>query len=273
MASDAAYRKTLLAGLRTHIEDQATLPQGLTETLAGRIVEVFGAALVPVRFRSSSNVEDGLEFSGAGLYDSTTVCAADSADDDTQGPSLCNPAQANERSIERGLRRVWASLYSDRAWAERDWYQVPQSAASMAILVSLGFPDEAANGVAFTGDPADPSDPRYVINAQLGDEKVVSNDPSKVPELVRLELTDGQVSHIARVRSSSLATPGVPVLDDDQLKELGALMATIDALYPLDLGTHARDEVLLDLEFKVQKDTLQLKLKQIRPFLRNLPKE
>jgi pyruvate,water dikinase len=273
VASDTLYRKTLLAGLRANIEDQATLPQGLTDALTARITQVFGAASVPVRFRSSSNVEDGLEFSGAGLYDSTTVCAADSTDGNTLGPSLCNPAQPKERTIERGLRRVWASLFSDRAWAERDWYQVPQGAASMAILVSLGFPDEAANGVAFTGDPAAPDDPRYLINSQLGDEKVVSNDPSKVPELVRLEITDGQVSHIARVRSSSLATPGVPVLDDDQLKELGALLAAIDAQYPLDLGTHSRDEVLLDLEFKVQKDSLQLKLKQIRPFLRTQTQE
>lgn len=270
VAADAAYRKALLADLRDGIETGGVIPPALVEAVATRIGGVFGGTGVRVRFRSSGNVEDDLVFSAAGLYDSTTVCADDSLDGDGVGPSACDGTEGNERSIERGLRRVWASLYNDRAWDERDWYQVPQEDASMAILVTLGFPDEQANGVAFTGDPSDPSDARYLVNAQVGDEKVVTNDPSKVPEADRLEITDGQVTHIDRVRSSTLATPGVPVMNDALLKELGALMAEIDAAYPLDLAGHARSEVLLDIEFKVQKGTSQLKLKQIRPFLRNL---
>jgi hypothetical protein len=132
---------------------------------------------------------------------------------------------------------VWDSLYNDRAWAERDWYQVPQDAAGLAVLVTLGFPDEAANGVIFTGDPADPTDLRYLVNAQ--------------------------VTWIYRVRSSSLATPGVPVLSDGQLTELGGVLAAIDAVFPLDLGGgHPRSDVLLDAEFKIEKVTGRLKLKQ-----------
>ncbi len=165
---------------------------------------------------------------------------------------------------------MWASLYNDRAWDERDWYQVPQTQAGMAILVSLGFPDEAANGVAFTGNPADPSDTRYLINSQLGDQSVVSNDPAIVPELVHLEMTEGQVSYIVRVRSSTLAQPGVPVMSDALLEELGALMAVIEQHFPLELGDYPREQVLLDLEFKVAKPSGKLKIKQIRPFLMNL---
>jgi pyruvate, water dikinase len=270
VATDTAYRGMLLEGLRNRIEEAEVAPDAAS-TLAARIAEVFGGTGVRVRFRSSSNVEDGLEFSGAGLYDSTTVCADDSLDADAAGPSACDATEPAERSVERGLRKVWASLYNDRAWNERDWYQVPQDRASMAILVTLGFPDERANGVAFTGDPTDPLEARYLVNAQVGDEAVVSNDPSKVPEKDLLEMTDGQVSWIARVRSSTLATPGVPVLSDDQLRELGGLMAFIDGRYPVDASGHARAEVLMDIEFKVQRDTNQLKLKQIRPFLRNTP--
>lgn len=269
VATDAAYRKVLLAGLRDHVETAGTVPPGLVSALATRIGEVFGGTGVRVRFRSSSNVEDGLEFSGAGLYDSTTVCADDSLDADGAGPSACDASESKERDIERGLRKVWASLYNDVAWDERDWYQVPQDAAGMAILVSLGFPDEQSNGVAFTGDPADPTDPRYLVNAQVGDEKVVSNDPSKIPETDRLEITGGQVTRVYRVVSSTLATPGVPVLTDAQLGELGGLMAAIDGAYPVDLEGHDRADILLDLEFKIQAGTGQLTIKQIRPFLRN----
>lgn len=273
VATDAALRLQLLADLRARIATAGVIPPAFVAEVAARIDEVFGGTGVRVRFRSSCNVEDSLEFSAAGLYDSTTVCADDSLDDDTAGPSACDPTENDERSIERGLRRVWAGLYNARAWDERDWFQVPQAAAGMAVLVTLGFPDELANGVAFTGDPSDPSDLRYLVNAQVGDEPVVSNDPAKVPEADRLEITDGQVTYIYRVRSSTLAEPGVPVLTDAQLIELGGLMAAIDAVYPLELGPHARSDVLLDVEFKIQKGDQQLKLKQIRPFLRNLQGE
>jgi phosphoenolpyruvate synthase/pyruvate phosphate dikinase len=161
---------------------------------------------------------------------------------------------------------VWASLFNDRAWDEREWYQVPQDAAGMAILVNLAFPDERANGVAFTGQPSDPTDHRYLINAQVGDEKVVGNDPHLIPEKDLLTLEAGEVTRIQRARSSALVAPGETVLSDDELKELGRLMAVIDAAYPLDLEGHAREEVLLDLEFKVNQSG-ELKVKQIRPFL------
>lgn len=268
LAQDRTRRAVLLAALRKAIETAGTVPPALVSDLAARIIAEFGGTGVRVRFRSSSNVEDGLEFPGAGLYDSTTVCADDSLDADALGPSACDPSNPDERGIERGLRKVWASLYSDRAWDERDWFQVPQDAASMAVLVTQGFPDEDANGVVFTGDPGDPAETRWLVNVQVGDEPVVGNDPSKVPEKDWISVKDGVVLGVQRARSSSLAAPGVPVLTDAQLVELGTVLAGIDAVYPLDLGDHARDEVLLDVEFKVAKGTKQLKLKQIRPFLK-----
>ncbi len=267
LAEDAKLRHSLLAGLRAHIEDSGTVSPALVTKLAERIDAVFGGTHVPVRFRSSSNIEDALEFSGAGLYSSTTVCADDTLDSDSLGPSHCNPAEPEERSIERGVLRVWSSLYNDKAWDERDWYQVPQDAASMAILVTLAFPDEQANGVAFTGDPSDPEEKRYLVNVQLGDEKVVSADPAMIPEKDLLQLTDGLVTKIFRIRSSVLAEPGVPVMSDEQLRELGALMYDIRQQYPIDAGEHDPALILLDLEFKVEKVTLQLQIKQIRPFL------
>ncbi|MFZ4579345.1 MAG: PEP/pyruvate-binding domain-containing protein [Myxococcota bacterium] len=269
MAADPAYRKSVLAGLRAAIE-AGQVPAPLVQQLVQRITQVFGGANVRVRFRSSSNVEDGLQFSGAGLYDSQTVCAADSVGSGVGGASACDPTQG-KRDIARGLRKVWASLYNDKAWQERDWYQVPQDQVGMAILVSLGFPDEVANGVAFTGDPSDATETRYLVNAQVGDESVVSNDASKVPEKDLLELTDGKVTAIVRARSSSLAEPGVPVLTDAQLTLLGEQMAAIAKAYPLDLEGHHPADILFDLEFKVQAGTGLLKFKQIRPFLRVVP--
>ena len=168
--------------------------------------------------------------------------------------------------FERGLKKVWTSLYNDRAWEEREWYQVPQDRASMAILVTLAFPDELANGVAFTGNPSSSKDRRYLVNVQLGDEPVVGNDPRLVPEKDLIKTRDGEVSRIYRVRSSSLMEPGTHVLSDEQLHQLGTLMIDIDEKYPLDTGDYTRDQVLLDLEFKIDRGGA-LRIKQIRPFL------
>src|SRR5690606_37153974 len=44
-----------------------------------------------IRFRSSTNVEDSEQFSGAGLYDSYSGCLADDLDEDSAGPSHCDP--------------------------------------------------------------------------------------------------------------------------------------------------------------------------------------
>jgi hypothetical protein len=266
-ATDTAYRRALLWDLRTRMEHSGRVDPELTGALAERIGEVFGSTGVKVRFRSSSNVEDALEFSGAGLYSSTSVCAMDSLDGDRTGPSWCDSSQDEERGIERGLKRVWASLYNTRAWEERDWYQVPQEQASMAVLVSLAFSDEQANGVAFTGNPMSTTDDRYLINAQLGDEPVVGNDPRIVPERDLLRMDDtGRLERIYRSRSSALTEPGSYVLDDEQLKELGELLFVIDRDYPQDTGDYNREQVLLDLEFKVDPEG-SLRIKQIRPFL------
>ncbi len=47
-------------------------------------------------------------------------------------------------------------------------------------------------------------------------------------------LVAGAVTWITRVRSSSIAVPGILVLSDAQLKELGGLMALIQSRYPVD---------------------------------------
>jgi hypothetical protein len=265
-SSDAAYRKALLWDLRSRMQSRGAIDPALVAELARRIREVFGTDTARVRFRSSSNVEDALEFSGAGLYSSTTVCAGDSLDQDRSGPSRCDASLEEERTIERGLLLVWSSLYSDRGVAERDWYQIPQDTASMAILVSEAFPDERANGVAFTGNPQESLDGRFLVNAQMGDEAVVGNDPLLIPERDYLTVQDGRVQKIERDRASSLAPPGGWVLSDEELARLGELLSTIERTYPIDTAPYPRERVLLDLEFKLTREGV-IRIKQIRPFL------
>jgi hypothetical protein len=265
--TDSAYRFEKLEALRDHMRGEGQVDDDLVRRIAARIGEVFGASDERVRFRSSSNVEDALEFNGAGLYDSTSVCAADDLDGDGKGPSLCDSERAGERGVARGLKKVWASLWSYRAHEERAFYGIEQRDSAMAVLVTKAFTDEIANGVAFSGNPQNAADHRYVVTVQAGEASVVSPTPGVLPEKDLLEIgPDGRVNLILRDVPSSLLRAGAYVLSESKLRELGALLSWIDRRFPVDVGQHGRHEVLLDIEFKVRPDN-SLAVKQIRPFL------
>lgn len=267
--NDPQVRVQKLDDVRDLIRKESVLDATVIEEIAGQVDAVFGEGTM-VRFRSSSNAEDGLAFNGAGLYDSTSVCVLDSFDGDEVGPSRCDPNQPKERTIERGLTKVWASLWNFRAWEERDFYGIDHLTASMAILVTPAFPDERANGVAFTGDPTDlsASADKYLINVQDGDVSMVLPESGALPERDRLTVADGGVTAIERLRGSSLLAAGETVMSDAELVELGEVLALVDEAFPVNLGAYTRDDVLLDLEFKIRRGDDQLLFKQVRPFLK-----
>jgi len=261
--SDSALRRANLAALASAMLHKGAVDPALRAALQAQIEATFGDPAVMVRFRSSSNVEDGVEFNGAGLYTSVSACALDEPGAD--GASACDPDKGR-RSIDAAIKQVWASLWSLGAFEEREYYQIDHARTAMGVLVSLRHEDEQANGVAFTGNPADSKDGRYTINVQAGEVDVVSPPAGVTAELDRLTIVDGAVTTIERAAASSLVPAGAHVLSDEQLRELGALLSSVAAVYPVDPGEHAPAEVLLDLEFKFNRAG-KLVIKQIRPFL------
>ena len=264
--TDAPWRRERLLALQTAIEG-GTCSEALMERVGSRIVEVFGSETVTVRFRSSSNAEDGVAFNGAGLYDSYSGCLADDRDDDAVGPSRCDPDEDRERGVCRALKRVWASLWNPRAYDERDFYGIDQSAALMGVLVNERSENERANMVVFSGNPLAPGDDRQLVNAQVGEIPVVSPEPGVWPEQVLLGIEHGEVSSIERVVGSSLLPAGSWVLSDAELAALGRELARLADLYPFDVLPPNGSELLLDTEWKVMPDG-SLRIKQVRPFLR-----
>ncbi|MCP4677880.1 MAG: hypothetical protein GY854_20650 [Deltaproteobacteria bacterium] len=264
---DGRVRKEKLTALRDAIR-ASEVDQTLIDKLADAIKETWeGNDDVMVRFRSSSNAEDSLSFSGAGLYNSTSACLADELDGDEVGPSLCDPDKSNERSIRRALTRVWGSLWEMKAYEEREWYGIDHNLAAMAILVNTRTKNEQSNIVAFTGNPFVAGDDRYLINAQIGELDVVSPPPGVFPEKDMLEFSESNVSSIVRVSGSSELPEGEYVMSDQELNELGNLLRRIENVYPLDVQAPPGVEVLFDTEWKVRQDG-QLIIKQIRPFKR-----
>ncbi len=264
--SDPARRFEALQEFRSRVREEGVVDPALVQELADRITSVFGDATTMVRFRSSSNVEDSLEFNGAGLYESTSVCAADTLDTEIQNGSHCDPSRDNARTIERALKKVWSSLWTFRAHEERSFFQIDPAVVGMAIVVNRAFLDESANGVAFTGNPRSAADRRYLITAQVGEESVVSPEPGVTVERDLLDVRDGEVVRVIRDRSSSLLEPGESVVSDEKLMELGRVLAHVDARYEIDPGEHDPLNILLDFEFKIERDD-SLAIKQVRPFL------
>ena len=264
---DPSLRRDRLGQLHDAMRDADCDPAFIV-ALKNQLLTTFGGPAVMARFRSSSNAEDAPGFSGAGLYESTNACLADDQDPDKSGPSRCDPAEPEERGLCRAVKKVWASLWLVRAYEEREWYGIDHAQAAMGILVDLRLGDERANMVVFTGDPNLPGDHRFLVNAQTGDLEVVSPEPGTWPETTRLTLSAGAVTEIDRVRGSSELPDGQHVLSDAQLQQLGAELAHIADIFPIDDPPPADTELLLDTEWKLRPDDTLL-IKQIRPYLRH----
>ncbi len=264
--SSGPIRAQRLGLLQLAMEDAPCDP-ALLEAVGERVEQVIGDATTMVRFRSSSNAEDALDFHGAGLYDSTSVCWADDLDGDAKGPSQCDPLKPKERGVCRGLKRVWASLWNRRAFEERSWFGVDHLEAAMGILVHPRAEDELASIVAFDGNPVSSWDPRYLVNAQPGDLDVVAPPPGMWPEKVLLEVQGGVVVAIERAKGAGALPEGEWVLEDPTLEDLGAALSTISELFPVDADLPPSAELLLDTEWKQRPDGTLL-VKQVRPFLK-----
>jgi len=262
--TNASVRRQRLGLLRAEMRENGVVAPELVEALRQRIITEFGGEDVMIRIRSSSNAEDTPSFNGAGLYDSTSACAADSFAVGEPQSSACDPAKPL-RTLERGLAKVWASLWNYGAFEERDYYQLDHSAIAMGATLSLRFEAEHANGVAFTGNPINPRHKSFTVNAQAGEIDVVSPTPGVTAELSFLTIEDGAVVEIERALPSSLVGSGKTVLLDAQLEELGALMVELELSYPVDIQIEGATAPLLDLEFKITRDDA-LVIKQIRTF-------
>jgi pyruvate,water dikinase len=248
--SDGLYRKQALATLQMRMRS-APVSASFLAMLETRINTEFPATRM--RFRSSTNAEDLRGHSGAGLYDSASG----------------QPGDVN-RPVDSALREVWSSLWNFRAFEERDWVRIDQTAVAMGVLVHPTYVDELANGVAVTANPFDDSpdgEDAFYINTQVGEESVVSPQPGLVADqLLYFYFHSGQpATYFAR---SSLTAAGAPVLSRAELYDLGTQLEAIRAhfapLYPTPSGV----PLPMDVEFKLEQSGAErrIEIKQARPY-------
>jgi phosphoenolpyruvate synthase/pyruvate phosphate dikinase len=208
-----------------------------------------------MRFRSSTNAEDIEGFSGAGLYDSTSVVLGDS-----------------QKTIARGLKKVWASTWNYHAFLEREYYHIDQTTVAMAVLVHRSFPSEKANGVAITKNLYRNDYPAFVMNIQLGEESVVQPKPGvTVDQLMSFQgvSDDRDLDGPPRYISYSSLNKGKPILTDAQILQLTKELALVKRYFYYHViknrWKYKYDNFALDIEFKLYGDG-QFYIKQARLF-------
>ncbi len=241
-----------------------------------------------LRVRSSTNVEDSEEFTGAGLYDSYSGCLQDDLDGDDTGPSICDQEEADERGVFRAIRKVFASFYNDNAYLERLRYGVNENDVGMALLVTHSFPDEIelANGVATfeMGNIGSVHD--YVtMVSQVGAVSVTNPETNAIPEEVEdsVSTREGSTINPRLLRPSSLVTLGDTVLEwNDEYVALITMFKAVAYEFGAVIG---ETYYMLEFEYKKVGPDGALVVKQVRrvpqqsqergsiPFLINMPVE
>lgn len=203
-----------------------------------------------LRFRSSSSVEDIEGFNGAGLYDSNTGFLL---------PGRQPDEKDRDKSVERTIKKTWASYWSAEAVEERELENVDHRSGGMAVLVHARFDDalEVDNGVATYTLFADGGAVAR-INTQHGAVSVTNPDPvsPERPEVIEVLVDRSGTMRILRLAESSLSDRlGGPVMNDSEVRALVAQLESATRLWrtQVDAATPADErgaELTLDFEIK-----------------------
>jgi len=239
---DPVWRARELALLREAIET-ASIDRDLVASLYAKVGARWGDR--KVRFRSSTNSEDLANFNGAGLYVSYSG--------QTSGG----------RPLEDAARKVWASLWTDAAAAERDFYRIDHRTVAMALLVHPAFVAEEANGVALTVNLFNTRRPGYYINVQAGEASVTNPGPGDVPDQFILYTWYDEPE--AEYLALSNLNGGEPVLSWPEILEMYAVLTRIHDHFKPMYFRDSRHPYGMDVEFKFEGPERQLIIKQARP--------
>lgn len=237
---DPHTRAERLAFLRARIAD-APIDPTLVADVRRRVLALPDRKHI---FRSSTNSEDLAGFNGAGLYESIVV-----------------PRSPTEAQVADAIRGVWASVWLERAYAERAWYRVSHMDVSMGILVQPFVSDVVGNGVAVTVNPFDQARPAVFINTQAAGGSVTGAHSDEIPEQF-LVYTWAEALE-PELLSRSSRTNGQPLLTNDELLRLTSILQVIHNQMQPYYGSRANG---MDVEFMLTENPRQFVIVQARPY-------
>jgi hypothetical protein len=233
------------------------LDAAFTQGLRTRLAETFGKDGTYGAFvRSDTNVEDLPGFSGAGL-------------------NLTVPNVVGFDNVLTALRRVWASPFTERAYAWRQARMRKPEYVFPAVLIQYSFPAEKS-GVLVTTDLERGEAGWLTVAVNEGVGGAVAGQEA---ESLRIRAADGEVQFLARATAARrmLLAPqggvtfepasGTPaVLTDDEIAQLVRLAAAVPTRFP-SLRNAGGKPAPADIEFAFRGG--ELALLQIRPLVEN----
>lgn len=200
------------------------------------------------RARSSTNNEDLLGFTGAGLYRSYTH-------------------RPDEGKLENTIRQVWSSLWTFRAFEEREFWRIDHFTAAMGVAIHPNFDLEEVNGVAVTKNIYDPNWIGFYVNAQVGEELVTNPEDGAIPEEFLISaIGPSREWEVQYIRQSNLTENGQNVLRPVHVEQLRVAMLRIQNHFRGVYNAFGNREFAMDIEFKVDRNG-QLVIKQARPWV------
>jgi pyruvate, water dikinase len=244
---DPIYRKMRLKSFRNIIRKAP-----LTDTVktAFSILQSKFSIGQSIRCRSSTNSEDLENFSGAGLYNSYTH-------------------HPEEGHLEKSIKQVWASLWTFRAFEEREFYRIKQNSASMAVLVHSNYSDELANGVAVAQNIYTPTWKGFYINSQVGEDLVTNPEKLSTPEELIVSQTGPDQSYETEIiRRSNLIEKNQRILNESQVKTLRNYLDYINSHFKELYKQKHNTQFAMEIEFKIDSNNL-IQIKQARPWVQN----
>lgn len=243
-AADTRLREAMLDNIRYMIK-HIPVEKSFGDALDAKVRGLYGES--GVRLRSSTNSEDLKDFNGAGLYKSVK-------------------ATTREKDLPSDeIRKVWASVWSFKAFEERALWNIDHFSVQMAVAVHESFPDEVANGVIITQNIADFSVAGIYANIQLGETSVTNPEGGELPEIISIIPSTGRGVQSVLLQHSSLS-PNSLILSDSEINELYQIVQKIQK-YFAKLYKESPDALALDIEFKVMGKERKLIFKQVRPYI------
>ena len=249
-----SYQLSCLESLKTAIETMP-LDAAFVTDLEQNFQKAFSGKMgtVPVFLRSDTNMEDLKEFTGAGL-----------------NLTLFNIV-SSEKIIE-GIKRVWASPYTERSFKWRQKYLSNPENVFPSILI-IPSVDVEYSGVMITkginsGDSNDLTvafsrGAGGAVDGQQAETRLITSEtdfllaPAREPGFMRLPSGGGTSRHITTFED--------PILNDANIRSLKEIAAKTVSIMKKEASTDYRGAWDIELGFTDDK----IWLFQIRPFVEN----
>jgi phosphoenolpyruvate synthase/pyruvate phosphate dikinase len=248
------YQLAQLEQLRKAIENMS-LDKDFVNSMRDNFKSVFGNSIgdVPVFLRSDTNMEDLKEFTGAGL-----------------NLTLFNIL--SEEAIMDGIKKVWASPYTERSFKWRQKYLSNPENVFPSILI-IPSVDVDYSGVMITKGINSGNDDDLTVAFSRGAGGAVDGQsaetylvtekgyrllaPARQPDYLRLPIEGGTKKYPATFESA--------ILNSENIKELRKIAKAIRETLPEETKSDYQGAYDVELGFKDNK----LWLFQIRPFVEN----